>query len=108
MLLAPSQNLTKMPVKKSKQNKPKNKNKKQQHKSSRTKQMREKITADKRCQPHILEDEKGVLTNVIEQEKLKPTGRAGVEEGKGKMNKGGADSFHHLQKGSGITATRYL
>ena len=32
-----------------------------------------------------MEDEKGVLTNVTEQEKLKPTGRAGVEEGKGKI-----------------------
>lgn len=47
--------------------------------------MREKITAE-RCQSHILEDEKGVLTTVTEQEKLKPTGRAGAEEGTGKMD----------------------
>lgn len=45
--------------------------------------MREK-GADDRCQPHTLEDKIGVLTNVTEQEKLKPTGGQGLRKKRGK------------------------
>ena len=49
--------------------------------------MREKITAEERCQPHNREGEKRVLTKVTEQDNVKPPGRAGAEEGKGKRRR---------------------
>lgn len=98
-----------MPLRKLKQNKQNpNKQNKKTHPSSRTKRRRKTITADESCQPHILEDEKGVLSNVREQEMLKPPGRVGVQGERGETNKQRADSHHPLQKGSGVTGTRYL
>lgn len=49
--------------------------------------MREKISADEKCQPHILEGRKGMLASATEQEKLKPVGRAGIGGDKRKTSK---------------------
>lgn len=49
-----------------------------------TKRMREKVSADEKCQPHILEDRKGRLSSVTEQAKSKPAGRAGIGGEKGR------------------------
>lgn len=53
----------------------------------KTKRMREKISADEKCQPHILEGRKGMLASATEQEKLKPVGRAGIGGDKRKTSK---------------------